>query len=275
MQQLDAFLQRATQDGTAPGAVVCVAKRGQVVWHRAYGAAALTPQLRPMQLDTLFDLASLTKVVATTSLILVAHHEGCSALDTPLHHFYGPAVPPPLGGVTLRQLLAHTGGLLAWQPLYQQLLPDGPSMPSQLQQGTGGRRPSSSFCRSPGLRPWHPGSTVIWALCCWPILSNAVSATARHAVYERVARPLACMHWLPWAATALARCAPGLCRHGSLSLARTRAGWRSARRKRLGHGRRGRACRAVCHGRGALGFTHAMLESAAGRQDWLPPALLQ
>ena len=71
MQALDACLRQATDSGTVPGAVVCVALRGQVVWQRAYGAAALTPEYRPMQYDTLFDIASLTKAVATTSLPLL------------------------------------------------------------------------------------------------------------------------------------------------------------------------------------------------------------
>src|SRR5215468_1019191 len=88
MQALDTFLQQATDSGMVPGAVICVASRGQVVWHRAYGAAALTPEYRPMQCDTLFDIASLTQVVATTSLLLLAHHEGLCRLDDSLQHFY-------------------------------------------------------------------------------------------------------------------------------------------------------------------------------------------
>ena len=94
MQALNTFLRQATDSGTVPGAVVCVASRGQVVWHRAYGTAALTPEYRPMQCDTLFDIASLTKVVATTSLLLLAHHEGVCHLDDALQHFY-PQTPGP------------------------------------------------------------------------------------------------------------------------------------------------------------------------------------
>src|SRR5215468_3904793 len=117
VQALDAFLRQATTCGTVPGAVV---------WHQAYGAAALTPQYRPMQRDTLFDIASLTKVVATTSLVLLAHHEGICCLDDALQRFYPQTRGTPLGATTIRQLLAHTGGLAAWLPLYQTLLPAGP-----------------------------------------------------------------------------------------------------------------------------------------------------
>src|SRR5499433_106620 len=127
VQALDAFLRQATACGTVPGAVVCVAYRGQVIWHQAYGAAALLPQYRPMQCDTLFDIASLTKVLATTSLLLLAHHEGVCHLDDALQRFYPQTRGTPLGSATVRQLLAHTGGLAAWRPLYQALLPDGPA----------------------------------------------------------------------------------------------------------------------------------------------------
>jgi CubicO group peptidase (beta-lactamase class C family) len=102
MQALDTFLRQATDHGTVPGAVVCVASRGQVVWQQAYGAAAFIPQYRPMRCDTLFDIASLTKVVATTSLLLLAHHEGVCHLDSVTHslccHRGVPLAGPPAGG---------------------------------------------------------------------------------------------------------------------------------------------------------------------------------
>lgn len=125
LQGLDTLLWQATQDGTVPGAVICVAYRGQVVWHQAYGMATLMPQPQPMQRYTRFDMASLTKVIATTSLLLLAHHEGCCRLSDPLARFYPRLADAPLGTVTLRHLLAHCGGLDAWLPLYQTLWPNG------------------------------------------------------------------------------------------------------------------------------------------------------
>ena len=127
MQRLDAFLRQATHDGTIPGAVICVGHQGKLIWHQAYGAAAVTPTARPMQRETLFDIASLTKVVATTSLALVAHHEGVCTLGDTLQRFYPTSMASTLGAVTVRQLLAHTSGLAAWQPLYQTFLPVPPA----------------------------------------------------------------------------------------------------------------------------------------------------
>lgn len=83
-----------------------------------------------MHIDTIFDIASLTKVIATTSLMLCAHHEGVARLDDRLDHFdWGVELLPELGGVTLRQLLTHTSGFEAWQPFYETLLPDSPDAP--------------------------------------------------------------------------------------------------------------------------------------------------
>ena len=63
-----------------------------------------------MRCETLFDIASLTKVVATTSLMLVAHHDGVCDLDDRLSRFYPHLANTALAAVTLRQILAHTGG---------------------------------------------------------------------------------------------------------------------------------------------------------------------
>ena len=80
-----------------------------------------------MRIDTIFDIASLTKVVATTSLMLCAHHEDICHLDDHLGFFdWGMSLPSEVGRVTLRQLLTHTGGFEAWYPLYETVLPTSP-----------------------------------------------------------------------------------------------------------------------------------------------------
>src|SRR5574341_718278 len=161
MQALDAFLRQATTCGTVPGAVVCVAHRGQVVWHQAYGAAALTPHYRPVQCDTLFDIASLTKVVATTSLVLLAHHEGVCRLDDALQRFYPQTCSTPLGATTVRQLLAHTGGLAAWRPLYQTLLPAGPTCQTTARPATRRYQAIQNILQEPCA--YLPGSQALYS----------------------------------------------------------------------------------------------------------------
>lgn len=128
MERLHTYLEQAIQDGLVPGAVICIGHSGELVWHQAYGAAALAPTRRPMHVDTIFDIASLTKVVATTSLMLVAHHEGVCHLDDRLDIFdWGVSLRSELRRVTLRQLTTHTGGFEAWLPLFETLLPTSPN----------------------------------------------------------------------------------------------------------------------------------------------------
>jgi CubicO group peptidase (beta-lactamase class C family) len=98
-----------------PGAVLAVLFRDEVVARIAVGWATGTPAPYPARLDTVYDLASLTKVVATTPLVLMAAGEGLLGLDDPLPRH----VPEcPHGEVTVRHLLAHTAGFPAWVPFY-------------------------------------------------------------------------------------------------------------------------------------------------------------
>src|ERR671923_1105134 len=172
MQALDTLLRQATDSGTVPGAVVCVAFRGQVVWLQAYGAAALTPEYRPMQCDTFFDLASLTKVVATTSLLLLAHHEGVCHLDDALQHFYPQTCGTPLGSATVRQLLAHTGSLAAWAPLYQALLPDGPVCHTASSAAARRHQAIQTVLQEPLAYP--PGARMLYSDLGFILLANIV-----------------------------------------------------------------------------------------------------
>lgn len=109
------LVDRAVESGRLPGAVAAVGgTEGPVVVH-AYGWAALEPEPVPMRSDTLFDLASLTKVVATTPAVLRLLEEGAFVLETPVRHILPDFSDPR---VTIRHLLTHTSGLPAWQPLY-------------------------------------------------------------------------------------------------------------------------------------------------------------
>ena len=98
-----------------PGAVLEVVHRDEVVIRRAVGLRSSAQDARPATAETIYDLASLTKVVATTPLLLQAAAEGRLRLDDPL------AIHLPearAGTATLRHLLSHTSGLPAWIPFY-------------------------------------------------------------------------------------------------------------------------------------------------------------
>src|ERR1035438_4719401 len=73
---LDAAINQAIREDKIPGAVVLVGHQGQVVYRKAYGFRALLPVKEPMTADTIFDIASLTKIVATTSGMMKLFEQG-------------------------------------------------------------------------------------------------------------------------------------------------------------------------------------------------------
>ena len=107
------------QTGAFAGAVAAIARRGELILHRATGWAVCDPACVPMVAETIFDLASLTKVVATLPSVLRLVDAGVIALDDPV----GRVLPEFgtsgwKGDVTVRRLLSHSAGLAAWQPFY-------------------------------------------------------------------------------------------------------------------------------------------------------------
>ena len=84
---VDEQINLAVKDGLIPGAVLLIGHDGQVVYRAAYGERSLTPSREPMTIDTIFDAASLTKVVATTSSIMKLFEQGKLRLDDPVSRF--------------------------------------------------------------------------------------------------------------------------------------------------------------------------------------------
>lgn len=107
----DAAIEKAIADDEIPGAVLLVGHRGRVVYRKAYGSRALVPQREPMTLDTIFDLASLTKVFATTPSILRLMEQGKLRIADPVARYLPEFAAKGKDQITLRQLMTHTGGL--------------------------------------------------------------------------------------------------------------------------------------------------------------------
>jgi len=107
---LDEAIGTAIKEGQIPGAVVLVGHDGRVVYNKAYGNRALEPRLEPMTLDTIFDCASLTKVVATTASLMKLFEEGKFRLNDRLTQ-YLPAYQRGDSTITIRNLLTHFSGL--------------------------------------------------------------------------------------------------------------------------------------------------------------------
>jgi len=95
----------AVEDGTVPGLVALVATGGQTVFHEAFGARQLIPRKLPALADTVYDVASLTKAVATSVLAMGEVGAGRLALDAPVASLLPEFAGPGKDGVTVRQLL--------------------------------------------------------------------------------------------------------------------------------------------------------------------------
>jgi len=107
---LDEQINQAVKSGLIPGAVVLIGHDGQVVYQKAYGSRSLAPQREPMTLDTIFDIASLTKVVATTPSIMQLFERGQIRLNDPVTK-YLPEFQEGHSDITIRNLMTHFSGL--------------------------------------------------------------------------------------------------------------------------------------------------------------------
>jgi CubicO group peptidase (beta-lactamase class C family) len=107
---MDTAINQAIADHKCPGGVLWLEHDG-VAYHKAFGDRALVPTVEPMTEDTVFDLASLTKVVAATPAIMVLIERGDVKLDAPVQTYISEFTGGGKETVTVRELLTHTSGL--------------------------------------------------------------------------------------------------------------------------------------------------------------------
>jgi uncharacterized protein YbbC (DUF1343 family)/CubicO group peptidase (beta-lactamase class C family) len=108
---VDAVIEQAVHDSTIPGAVLIVGHDGQVIYRKAYGWRALEPRREVMTLDTIFDLASLTKVIVTTTAVMQLVERGQVRLNDPVAKYLPEFAQNGKEEITVRQLLTHYSGL--------------------------------------------------------------------------------------------------------------------------------------------------------------------
>jgi uncharacterized protein YbbC (DUF1343 family)/CubicO group peptidase (beta-lactamase class C family) len=104
-------VERAIRVRQCPGAVILIGYRGKVVYRRAFGNRALVPARRPMRVDTVFDMASLTKVIATTTAIMQLVEQGKILLSAPIADYWPEFKANGKEQITVRELLTHYSGL--------------------------------------------------------------------------------------------------------------------------------------------------------------------
>lgn len=115
------FIKKGAEDGVYPGAVLLIARGGEIVFLRETGYLSLIPEHVPMKKDTIFDLASLTKVLTTTLAVMRLVDQERVGLDQPLSEIIQSHLKDK-GGLTPRLILNHSGGFAAWKPFYPDLV---------------------------------------------------------------------------------------------------------------------------------------------------------
>jgi uncharacterized protein YbbC (DUF1343 family)/CubicO group peptidase (beta-lactamase class C family) len=108
---LDSIVLDAIHDGQIPGAVLLVGHDGHVIYRKAFGNRALEPRHEPMTVDTIFDVASLTKVVATTTAVMQLVEKGEVRVNDAVAKYIPEFADNGKGDITVRNLLTHFSGL--------------------------------------------------------------------------------------------------------------------------------------------------------------------
>jgi CubicO group peptidase (beta-lactamase class C family) len=108
---IDVLVEHAIDDHHIPGAVVVIGHGGHVVFRKAYGHRALVPAEEPMTLDTIFDMASLTKPLMTALAVMQLVQQGKVDVDAPVAKYIPEFAANGKGDITVRDLLTHYSGL--------------------------------------------------------------------------------------------------------------------------------------------------------------------
>ena len=111
LSRIDGIVHSAIERNEVPGAVVLVMRRGKIVYRKAFGDRAQVPVREPMTEDTIFDVASLTKVMATATSVMILVEDGRVSLSDPASNYLPRFAKHNKGSITLLQLLTHYSGL--------------------------------------------------------------------------------------------------------------------------------------------------------------------
>jgi len=111
LSQIQPIVEQAIADKKLPGAVVLIGRGDNVVYEKAFGNRAVEPTVEAMTADTIFDLASVTKVVATTTSVMMLLEEGRIRLSDRVSSFIPGFERHNKADITVRHLMTHTSGL--------------------------------------------------------------------------------------------------------------------------------------------------------------------
>jgi CubicO group peptidase (beta-lactamase class C family) len=118
--RLDSIVAVGIAEGAAPGAALAVGRWGRLVHLRGYGRIDIAPNAPAVTDSTMFDMASLTKVVATTTAAMILEDEGKLNLDAPVRTYLPELTDSAKSGITVRMIVTHSGGFEAFAPLWRE-----------------------------------------------------------------------------------------------------------------------------------------------------------
>jgi CubicO group peptidase (beta-lactamase class C family) len=175
---LDSLGRAAVADSAAPAVAIAVGRHGRLVHLRGYGAVDWAPGSAAVTDSTLFDLASVTKVVATTTAAMILEEQGMLDLDRTVASYLPELSDPAKAAITVRMLLTHRGGLESFAPLYRDY------------------RTREQYLEQINLRPLRhaPGTTTVysdWDLILLQLVIERLTGQTLDAfVHDRVFAPL-------------------------------------------------------------------------------------
>ncbi len=186
-------MQSAAETGVFPGAVLLVRVRGRLAYQRAVGCAALVPERELASLDTVYDLASLTKPLATATAVLCLVQERRLGLEEPLQNLLGELKGSALGGATASHLLSHSSGLPAWRPFYERIVERDRTQPGLLGSAAAKQVALDLICQEALVAPVGKRSLysdlgfMLLGLLVERIAGCSLAAFCRDRVYARIA----------------------------------------------------------------------------------------
>lgn len=121
LSALDAITEQIVTEHAAPGGQLLVAKEGKIIYHKAFGYFDYEKK-NPVSLTDKYDLASITKVGASTLSVMKLYEEGKLALDQPIANYLPDLNKSNKSGITLTETMSHQSGLMAWIPFYKETL---------------------------------------------------------------------------------------------------------------------------------------------------------
>jgi CubicO group peptidase (beta-lactamase class C family) len=117
--KIDLLINKSISDTAFPGAVVLVWKNGQIIYNKGFGNFTYDKNSEQVTTNTLYDLASLTKVVATTNATMICCDRKLFSLDDPVVKFIPEFGQNGKDKITIKNLLLHNAGLVAWKKFYE------------------------------------------------------------------------------------------------------------------------------------------------------------